>query len=260
MKNIREIAGLDPKYSEINQEERNYAALFYHVLMKEDNAAIFLQKCGFGEKPKDDFGMYFEYSMIRDLWSIIVDESTKREIIRQKLEIENIDQIMKGSPLDINNHFGVKGNASKGQVQYPGNWVMKKYDETIEKNDDFHKVCKFKWAFNIKPDIVIHLGKNRAICIETKYKSGEGRYPSQKDDKSIFIRRGLPYVRQMELQKFMMEELLGIETQFVFLVFKKPRSNTQNVMTWKEAFCGMDLKNVPKFAKDMLENVNVNYQ
>jgi hypothetical protein len=61
----------------------------------------------------------------------------------------------------------------------------------------------------------------------------------------------------MELQKYMMEDLLGITTDFVFLVFRKSVSNTHKVLTWAEVFQGMKLDNLPRFARDMLKNVSV---
>jgi hypothetical protein len=254
--NIREIIGMNPRYSEINREERNYAALFYHAIMFEKNASLFLKKCGENGQLGKDFGIYFEYSMLRDLWfKKGFDETKKKEVIRKKLNITGIDDIMKGKPSDINRYFGVMGKPSQGQVQYPGKWSISKYNKTILNNADFEKVCKFKWSFNIKPDIVIHLDKNRAICIEAKYESGEGHYPSQQKDNDIFNQRKLDKVGQLELQEYMMNELLGINTKFIFLVFKEPAMETPNVLTWSKAFEGMDLIGLPRFAEDMLKNV-----
>ena len=57
--NIREIAKLYPNYSEINREERNYAAIFFAALCKSGNVEKFLSHCGFNQKPGQDFGIYF---------------------------------------------------------------------------------------------------------------------------------------------------------------------------------------------------------
>jgi hypothetical protein len=59
--NIRQIAGLNPRYSQINREERNYAAVFYHAIMNKGNAQSFLRKLGIDEFLGEDFGVYFEY-------------------------------------------------------------------------------------------------------------------------------------------------------------------------------------------------------
>ena len=66
--NIREVIGLDPNYSEINREERNYAAVFYAALLKPGNIEMFLALLGIDETPGEDFGIYFEYAYLRDIW------------------------------------------------------------------------------------------------------------------------------------------------------------------------------------------------
>jgi len=255
--NIRQISGIDSRYSEINREERNYAALFYHALLTDNNLEHFLKTCGINENIGSDFGIYFEYSMLRDIWHRINSESVKKEIIKRKLNISNIHEVLSKPIIEINKYFGVMGEPSENEIQYPGHWAITKYNKNVINNEDFYNICKFKWAFNIKPDIVIHLNKDRAVCIEAKFESVEGSYPSQEKDKIIFEERKLPRVGQMELQKYMMEDLLGITTDFVFLVFKKTVSKTHKVLTWSEAFKGMRLENLPQFALDMLKNVNV---
>ena len=221
--NIREITQLDSNYYEINREERNYAAIFFAALCKSGNVESFLEYCGIDGKQRHEFGIYFEYSYLRDLWYQIKDEETKKNIIREKLSINGIEKILELPLKEINQIFGVSGEASSKYIQFPGKWAIVKYNQNFKDNKDFLKLCKFKWSFNIKPDIVIHLSKNHALCIEAKYVSGEGSYPSSNAEKTIFKERDLGYVGQMELQKYMMEELLGIKTEFMFLVYKKEK-------------------------------------
>lgn len=140
--------------------------------------------------------------------------------------------------------------------QYPGKWAIAKYHKNFANNDDFLKICRFKWSFNIKPDIVIHLDKNNAICVEAKYESGEGSYPSSDVEKAIFRERGLDYVGQMELQKYMMKELLGVNSEFIFLVFKKEKSETHKVVSWAEAFSCIDMDGMPNFAMQMAKKIS----
>lgn len=71
--NIREIAKNNSNYYEINREERNYAAILYGALCKEQNISQFLALLGFDYEKTDDFGIYFEYSYLRDLWWCISD-------------------------------------------------------------------------------------------------------------------------------------------------------------------------------------------
>lgn len=254
--NIRQIAQLTPNYSEINREERNYAAIFFAALCKTGNAEKFLAHCGFDGKIGPDFGIYFEYAYLRDLWSKIQTEDIRKEIIRKKLQIKGIGEIFNLSPIEINKKFGVGGEASSDFIQYPGKWAIVKYNKHFPDNEDFLKICRFKWSFNIKPDIVIHLDKDRAICIEAKYESGEGSYPASDLEKDIFAKRGIKYVGQMELQKYMMEELLGVKTDFMFLVFKKEKSVTHKVVSWAEAFGSIDMQEMPKFAIDMAKKIS----
>jgi hypothetical protein len=254
--NVREIVQLSPNYYEINREERNYAAIFFAALCKPGNAERFLSHCGLEAKLDADFGIYFEYAFLRDLWSEIDNEMFKKDIIRGQLKISGIDMILNLPIVEINRKFGVGGQPSKEFVQYPGKWAIVKYNRNFPDNEDFLKICRFKWSFNIKPDIVIHLDKNSAICIEAKYKSGEGSYPSSETDKAIFRERGIPSVGQMELQKYMMEELLGVRTDLMFLVFKKEKSETHTVVSWAEAFGCLDLGEMPFFAMEMARRIS----
>ncbi len=254
--NIREIAQFTLNYFEINREERNYAAILFGTLCQHGNAERFLQYCGINNNIGPDFGIYFEYAYLRDLWNKISSEETKKEIIRNHLPIKGIDEILQLPLKGINQKFGVGGEASSDFLQYPGKWAIVKYHKIFKDNDDFLKICRFKWSFNIKPDIVIHLDKNNAICIEAKYESGEGVYPSSDLEKSIFRERGLKYIGQMELQKYMMEELLGIKTQFKFLVFKKGKSDTHKVVSWAEVFNCLDMSEMPNFVMQMAKKIS----
>lgn len=254
--NIRKTSKLNPNYYEINREERNYAAIFFAALCKDNNAEQFLKYCNFKSELTNEFGIYFEYSYIRDLWNKIESEEIKKEIIRQHLQINNIESILSKSLKEINQIFGVGGEPSTSFLQYPGKWSISKYDQNFPDNNDFLNICKFKWSFNIKPDIVIHIDKENAICIEAKYESGKGSYPATEDDKKIFNNRNLKYVGQMELQKYMMEELLGIKTDFMFLVSKKEKSETHKVISWAEAFGCIDMNGMPKFTIEMAKKIS----
>lgn len=75
-------------------------------------------------------------------------------------------------------------------------------------------------------------------------------------EKEIFNELKLTHVDQMELQKYMIEELLGISTEFLFLTAKKERSSTHRVINWTEAFGCLDMTEMPGFAVEMVGNVN----
>lgn len=254
--NIRDVAGLNPNYFEINREERNYAAILFAALCQPGNTERFLNRCGFEDAIGPEYGIYFEYAYLRDFWWKIDDEETKRRIIREKLEITGIDEIMERPVEEINRLFGVAGTPSTTQIQFPGKWALVKYAENFPDPADLLKICRFKWSFNTKPDIVIHLTRSQAICIEAKYESGEGSYPASEAEKAIFKERGLRYVGQMDLQRYMMEELLGIDAEFMFLVSKSEKSATHRVISWSEAFEGLDMSSMPVFAVEMARRIS----
>ena len=176
------------------------------------------------------------------------------------------------STIEINKKFGVFGKESKDFVQNPGNWSISKFgrlknNEDYEyDNEDFWQICKFKWAFNIKPDIVIHLDRERAICIEAKYASGEGSYPTSPTDIEVFQEREIDFknpedkkITQIELQDYMMTELLGLDTKFVFLVRRgkeSGRNKKLRVLHWKTAFSWLDLADLPCFAIEMIRKIS----
>lgn len=276
---IKELAKNGRNYSEFNREERNYAAIFFAALCYGNNLEKFLELCKVNSPiVKDESGIYFEYSYLRDLWFSIgmkekedetieeekvrIDKANndKKEIIRNKLKIKDIDNILNKPVKDINEKFGVGGEPSDKYIQYPGKWAISKFSENVKDRDDFIKVCKFKWSFNIKPDIVIHLSKDRAICIEAKYDSGEGSYPSSDKDINIFNSRGVEKVGQTELQAYMMKDLLDLEIDekkdFFALVKKGMNSKTHINIQWSEAFKNMETGWMPEFAKQMIKNTS----
>ena len=158
-------------YFQINREERNLAAIFYHTLLLDDNLKQFVDLIGCNQKIVDnEMGIYFEYAFIRDLWSNINSgNDLKRKLILDFLKPANRQQLEEMSILEFNKHFGAVRTLSTDIIASPSNWSIKYYDETISDNNTFLEVCKFKWCFNAKPDIVINTSHDTAICIEAKF-------------------------------------------------------------------------------------------
>ena len=255
--NIREELKFNEGYYKINREERNLAAIFYHSLLLGDNLNIFLNLINSKFSiVETEMGIYFEYAYIRDLWSNIKqDNEFKKKLILDLLQPNNRIELESMAVYDFNKFFGAARTLSTEYIASPGNWSIRYFNENITDNAEFIKVCKFKWCFNAKPDIVIHTTNNTAICIEAKYESGEGVYPSNVIEKNIFKERGLELTGQLSIQKQIMDELLGIETEYVFLVQNKHESETHKTLTWKEVFLKMDTEKCPFFIREWIKRL-----
>lgn len=255
--NIRQIAGIDCSYSRINREERQYAALLFAALCLPGNAQRFLRHLGFtSDHLGPDFGIFFEYAFLRDIWNKIDNDKTRREILRRLLAIQSIDRILELASSDINQKFkGLSRTFTSKSIHSPASWVVSRFADAFPENADFLNICRFKWCFNIKPDLVIHLDKDTAICIEAKHESCAGTYPASKSERQIFRDRQLKPIGQLELQKYLMEDLLGVETTFICLASRQTANSTHQSMQWAEAFSCLDLGSLPPFATKMITNV-----
>lgn len=255
---IRDIVGHLDDYHYINREERNYVAALYHILQIGNNKEAFLALLGYSaNKTQDRWSLYMEYAYLRDLWDAINEKFASR-VERNKVKREVIMKLLKPAPFEgmedtalFNEHFGA---SSKTDIRYPGNWSIIRYDKQIECPEEFVKVCRFKWCFNAKPDLVLHLSKNEAICLEAKLESGVSTYPCVKAEKDIFKRRKLPanLVSQTEVQQQLMA-MLGIKAHFVLLTEEESLISTDyKVVTWQQVLKVLDLSAVPKYMKEML--------
>ena len=257
MTNIRQYLNWTGSYSAINREERNLAAILYHALLVNDNLDRFLAliECP-GDVVESEMGIYLEYAYVRDLWFHIEENDTKRRLILELLKPMNSNELQGMTDLEFNSHFGAAPKPSKMYIQSPGLWSLSRFDKTIEDDDEFLKTCLFKWAFNAKPDIVIHTSRDEAVCIEAKLVSPEGQYPQSGGEKGIFRSRGLEYVRQTTLQKYLMEDLLGINTWFVFLVQKTSQAaDSHQLLLWEDVFRSLGLSDIPRFMRETISAV-----
>lgn len=262
MNNIRDFLGFSGIYSNINREERHLAAIFYSLLLNTDNLKSFLDLIDCNYTIKDDeFGIYYEYAFIRDLWNIIGDNNDKkRDLIYTILQPQNVDELRAKSVEDFNRFFGTP-NQSKVTIESPSNWsilhYMKSFSDDDQGTSEFLKVCRFKWAFNIKPDIVIHTSKNQAICIECKLHSDEGKYPgNHKEEKDEFHRRNLSLVEQTDIQRYALSDLLGLETKYVMILKKEKELNNNYLqLTWRQVFDSLNKENIPVFIQERISHL-----
>ena len=255
MRNVREFVGSNQSYTEFNREERNLSAVFFYLLLREGNLRRFLKHIDVAvDDDLEHSALYFEFAYLRDLWTTLEPNTIGRALITQFLPLRGTPDLTGLPILNFNQFFGAVPAASATTVQSPCNWSMARYDSTIADNDDFLDVCRFKWAFNAKPDIVIQLSDSRCVCIEAKLGSGEGSYPQIASEKAVFVRRGIKPVSQTEVQKYVMSQLLGYDTTYVFLAKQTPpHTDGYRVVTWKESFAQFDLAGIPGFVRNLVE-------
>lgn len=254
----RSLLGWTDGYHAICREERNVAAIFYHLLLQGTNLRRFLDRVG-SKLPMraDETAIYFEYAYLRDLWNARVrDVETARALILDLLAPPNADELRGMSVVELNEFFGAVPVASREYIQMPGKWSIERFAPHILDDDAFLRTCRFKWAFNAKPDIVIHTTHDAALCVEAKVESGEGQYPTKPSEIAEFNRRGIPLQGQTDLQTYILRELLGIDAEFVFLVAKaSARSETHRTITWAEAFGALDTSGCPPFIERWIARI-----
>lgn len=264
--NIRELIPESRAYFKINREERYFAALLYSVLLQRgENLSRFLDHLrsklrdnnGLPTTDPDSCELYFEYTYLRDLWCTINNNNElKRNIVLKSLTLSNSSQLQEMRPADFNTFFGAgRIKASLGEIMSPATWAITKFSTNITNNDEFLRTCKFKWCFNAKPDLVIQIHPDHAICIEAKFESSEGTYPSSFKDKEIFTERRLQHVSQISLQQYMFKELLGMKVTHFFLT--KRDSTQPNSITWNEIFATLSLENLHPFVYKALQSTKI---
>ena len=242
--NLRRLSNTEQPYLEINREERNVVALLYAALLQGDNVVRLLHTLN-RDLPihQDDLAIYVEYAFVRDLWSAVgKDNNLKREAITLLLDTADVHGLANATPTEWNEHFGVR---STKEIESPANWVVSRFGQTVTDHADFLATCRFKWAFRVKPDLVIHTTRDHALVIEAKVESGEGSYPTNPTETAIFRQRGLSRVSQTELQEYMMRELLGIDARHVFLTLRGKKQQ----LSWRAAFGALDLSGMPSWSR-----------
>jgi hypothetical protein len=236
-----------------NREERNAVAVLFGLLTRPGNLKVFCSQ--FGWEPDDlaDAEVAVEWTFLRDLWNHHnrrVEPAVLRSAILATLQPANAAVLARCSTLEFNAHFGAVPRPSATYVQSPSNWSVRRFDETIVDDDEFVATCRFKWAFNVKPDLVVQTPSGRVLCIEAKWDSGEGSYPASEPEKAIFARRQIPYVSQTEVQRYLVDDVLGFDGEFVFLARSRVDTAAGRALTWAEALDGLDRTGAPTFVDD----------
>lgn len=269
-KNLRELLNVNGEYHTFNREERFYAALLYHFLLKPKELRIFLNSINHGYDP-DKVRIFFEYAHARDLWaeakaaarkvsgtSISVLNAELRSAIVSLVDPSESLGLSKLSDREFNAFFGAR---SETQIQMPGRWSKKSFSKWVtDGGREFaERACTLIWAFNAKADLVIHTGDNQAICIEAKVVSSESTYSAAAGD-------GAPdFVRtQTDIQRFILNDLLGYKTIFVFLsvngtagISSKLAREQSIGLCWEDVFGRMDLTDELPFVRESLKSLAI---
>lgn len=242
---------MNTPYYTFNREERNLAAILYHLLLTgEQNLGRFLELVDHtAEWPLNKCEVYFEYAWLRDDWHRM-DAKLKRAWIEARLPSGVIPPTEDRGEGEWNKFFGLTEKPSNKFIQSPANWVLSRVSDTVI-GDGYRQLALLKWAFNIKPDLVIITGDKRAVCIETKVESGAGKYPTSKSDKAVWkARLAGEYVDQLDCQRNLFEKVLKFPKEvpgskdspmrYVLLDTKGKGIGDVKGLRWKDVFKVMD--------------------
>lgn len=249
-------------YANYCREERNFAALLYARLIRPAGLRHFLGLLDIDTVDRiDEAEVFFEYAHARDLWHHFGQHegmpanqrnAERREFIRKLIGAP--EGFMAGKGVAEFNRFFIDERASTDTIQAPSRWDQRLFDrwagldgseeppakDSGYRTVDFAKrICRLKWAFNAKADLVINLPDSKAVCVEIKVASGESVYRAGSGESSFKM-------TQTELQAYVLEELLGYETHFVLLTprrtksrGKAPEPNGPQALTWSEVLTAL---------------------
>ena len=241
---LRERLGISEDYVRYCREERNFAAVLYPLLLDEKRLGAFLDLIGMSAAQARGARVYFEYAHLRDLWAEVGarhDTATSNARYREAI-IAMLGHPQVALPTDckaFNEFFvGPGSKASASSIQMPARWNDALFPAWCAHGGEpfAQRACTLKWAFNAKPDLVLHLGDGRVVCIEAKLESGIGGYKAKTG-----LPSGLFRMKQTELQEFIFRELLGHETDFV-IVSKDRKGDIDPPWrrhTWHEVFVAL---------------------
>ena len=262
------------------REERLFCTTLVHLLLQRGpNLKDFLELVnsqlpgpGIDTSHLEEAEVYMEFTRLRDHWhGLGKDNTAKRDLIFDLLEragglTRHLDTVPEGIA-EFNQFFmGSRGARSLRDIVYPGRWSVDILAQRFEDRPQvFREFCRFKWAFNIKPDIVVLVPGSGPLCIEAKLESKEGQYPTKRDERATFNRmfgRRQVHVQQVELQRFMFEKLLAAPCHLL-TIGRTPLGSLMGsektpFLTWTQVFQALDVAtSIPYVHKLIGENVHL---
>jgi hypothetical protein len=273
-------------FYEFLREERQYCAVLAHLLMsRRDNVSKFVDLINRYLPETERFAddgeaeIYLEYAYLRDTWDALKAELRveprrnratsydavnlkKREFVIDLLRRVPSLQGIAGSTLPEtammwNEYFmGTAGRRIIREVASPALWSVAGLEEQFGGEPDvFYDLCRVKWSFRIKPDLVVLLPRQRPICVEAKMESGEGTYPTGSEcaivDRVMGERRRCG---QFELQQFMFGTLLGTPCHPMVIAKIGDPGPEKPRLSWGEAFTSLDASKSIPFVQRFLES------
>ena len=262
------------RYYQFVREERLFCAALAHLLMqKGSNLTTFLQLVN-AKSPADsqlpltridEAEVYVEFAFLRDYWhGLARDNDAKRRFIFDLFSrVDRLRHYESDSFPSVIGEFngtfmGSPGTRIRNDIVYPGRWsVTGLFERFGARPDEFRDFCRFKWSFNIKPDVVVLLPGSDPLCVEAKFESKEGRYPTSSSDCVAFdaaFGEEQGHVGQIELQQFMFDKLLDARCQSVFIGRSALSEPDSISLSWEEVFKQLDLTSSIGYVRKLVED------
>jgi len=260
-------------FYEFVREERLFCAALAHLLMQRGpNLATFLRLVNarlladsrLPTARLEEAQIYVEFTFLRDYWNRLGrDNDAKRSLILRLLS--RVDRLRcyedESFPRTISafNEFfmGEPGRRIQDHIGYPGQWSVTTIFQRFGRDpEEFRDFCRFKWAFNIKPDMVVLVPGSMPLCVEAKLESKEGWYPTRRHECEIFdelfgLERGR--VRQIELQQFMFGVLLGEPCHSMVIGRTVGVGSEVPLLTWEDVLNELDLSSSISYVRRLVE-------
>ncbi|MGK2966655.1 MAG: hypothetical protein ACSLFM_13780 [Tepidiformaceae bacterium] len=262
-------------FFEFLREERVFCATLAHLLMtRGSNVETFIDLVNqqldgdskISTNHPADAEIYLEFSFVRDWWDGLgtasaggtrtsanaAKHSLLLELMRRIPTLHDLAESLPGAsdPAAFNRRFRDSTRLIANDIASPVHWTLSAIASLTQGNPPaFRDLCRLKWAFNIKPDLIIMLPDATPVCVEAKLESAEDTYPSGQADCSKFdsVVGAGQRVGQIELQQFLFRYLLDRPCQAV-VVTKVPRSRPAHslenapvpVLSWGKVFSHLD--------------------
>jgi hypothetical protein len=168
-------------FYEINREERHFGFLLMAAIISNSEfRRRFFNVINFKRMlslDPDDFEIYAEVALFRDLWYDLGDQKDYNNTLHEK-RLAMLKKLFDAIQIDEQMIFKFEifwtKEIGNSKLWFPGKWPQDKMVE-IEKHQQIekHKLKRCRWLCNAKPDVLIQ-SNNSFVFIEIKVESGMG--------------------------------------------------------------------------------------